>query len=92
MRSNSLGVQLKKTEKELKQHEQEIVDQQQLHELTVKELELVKAAHMISQEECQQLKNRVSPAMHPLPPPPPPSYIGPHTSDLIYSYWDISVL
>ena len=60
MRSNSLGVQLKKTEKELKQHEQEIVDQQQLHELTVKELELAKAAHKISQEECQQLKGRVS--------------------------------
>ncbi len=59
MRSNSLDVQLKKTEKELKQNEQEIADQLQLHELTVKELELVKAAHKIAQEECQQLKIRV---------------------------------
>ena len=59
MRSNSLDIQLKKTEKELKQNEQEIADQQQLHELTVKELELTKAAHKIAQEECQQHKNKV---------------------------------
>ena len=59
MRSNTLGVKLKKTEKELKQHEQEIADQQQLHDLTVKELELVKVSHTIAQEECQQLKTRV---------------------------------
>ena len=60
MRSNSLDIQLKKTEKELKQNEQEIADQQQLHDLTVKELELAKAAHKIAQEECQQHKNKVS--------------------------------
>ena len=59
MRSNSLDVQLKKTEKELKAHEQEIADQQELHELTVKELELVKAAHTIAMDECQQLKSKV---------------------------------
>ena len=59
MRSNSLDIQLKKREKELKQNEQEIADQQTLHDLTVKELELTKAAHKISQEECQQHKNRV---------------------------------
>ena len=59
MRSNSLDIQLKKTEKELKQNEQEIADQQQLHDLTVKELELAKAAHKIAQEECQQHKNKV---------------------------------
>ena len=60
MRSNSLDIQLKKREKELRQNEQEIADQQTLHDLTVKELELAKAAHKISQEECQQHKSRVS--------------------------------
>ena len=44
MKSNSLDIQLKKTERELKQHEQEIADQQELHDLTVKELELTKNA------------------------------------------------
>ena len=61
MQSNSLGIKLKKTEKELKQQEQEIADQQELHQLTVKELELCKASLKISQEECQQLNGRVSP-------------------------------
>lgn len=60
MRSNSLDVKLRKTEKELKAHEQEIADQQELHTLTVKELELVKAAHTIAVTECQQLKTKVS--------------------------------
>ena len=59
MRSNSLDVELKKKEKELKAHEQEIADQQELHELTVKELDLVKAAHNIAVTECQQLKTKV---------------------------------
>ena len=59
MKSNTLGVKLEKTEKELKQHEEEIADQQELHELTLKELELVKSAHQISQNECQQLKAKV---------------------------------
>lgn len=59
MRSNSLDKQLKKTEKELKHHEQEIADQQELHDLTVKELELTKTAHKISQEEVHQYKSKV---------------------------------
>ena len=59
MRSNSLDIKLKKTEKELKQHEQEIADQQELHELTVKELELSKASHKIAQQEVQQHKTKV---------------------------------
>ena len=59
MRSNSLDVKLRKTEKELKAHEQEIADQQELHTLTVKELELAKAAHSIAVTECQQLKSKV---------------------------------
>ena len=60
MKSNSLDIKLKKTEKELKQHEQEIADQQDLHELTVKELELTKASHKIAQEEVQQHKQKVN--------------------------------
>ena len=59
MRSNSLGMKLKKTEDELKQQEQEIADQHQLHQLTLKELELIKSAHQITQQECQQLRARV---------------------------------
>ena len=59
MRSNSLDMKLRKTEKELKAHEQEIADQQELHSLTVKELELAKAAHTIAVTECQQLKTKV---------------------------------
>ena len=59
MRSNSLDIKLKKTEKELKQHEQEIADQLELHELTVKELELTKASHKIAQEEIKQHKQKV---------------------------------
>jgi hypothetical protein len=60
MRSNSLDVKLRETEKELKAHEQEIADQQELHTLTVKELELAKAAHSIAVTECQQLKTKMS--------------------------------
>lgn len=59
MKSNSLDIKLKKMEKELQQQEQEIADQQELHELTVKELELTKAAHKISQEEVQHHKQKV---------------------------------
>ena len=59
MRSNSLDIKLKKAEKELKQQEQEISDQQELHDLTVKELELAKASHKISQEEVQHHKQKV---------------------------------
>ena len=59
MRSNSLGIRLEKTEKELKQHEQEIADQQELHQLTVKELELVKASYKIAQQEVVQYKTKV---------------------------------
>ena len=71
MRSNSLDVKLRETEKELKAHEQEIADQQELHTLTVKELELAKAAHSIAVTECQQLKTKVS---FPLPAFLTPSY------------------
>eukprot|EP00731_Ephydatia_muelleri_P021322 Em0013g1049a len=60
MRSNSLGVKLRKTEDELRQQEQEIADQHQLHQLTLKELELIKSAHQITQQECQQLKTKMS--------------------------------
>ena len=63
MRSNSLDVKLRKTEEELRQQEQEIVDQQQLHELTVKDLDITRASLEISQKECQQLKTRVSTCM-----------------------------
>lgn len=59
MRSNSLGMKLKKTEDELRQQEQEIADQHQLHQLTLKELELIKSAHQITQQECHQLKAKV---------------------------------
>ncbi len=59
MRSNSLGIKLKKMERELKQQEQEIADQHELHELTVKELELTKTAHKIAQEEVHQHKQKV---------------------------------
>jgi len=59
MRSNSLGIKLKKMEEELKQQEQEIADQHELHELTVKELELTKSAHKIAQEEIQHHKQKV---------------------------------
>ena len=59
MKSNSLDIKLKKTERELKQQEQEIADQQDLHELTVKELELAKASHKIAQEEVQHHKQKV---------------------------------
>lgn len=64
MRSNSLDIKLKKTEKELRQHEQEIADQHDLHELMVKELELTKAAHKIAQEEVQQHKLKVNSTDH----------------------------
>ena len=60
MRSNSLDIKLKKTEKELKQHEQEIADQLELHELTVKELDLTKASLTIAQEEIKQYKQKVA--------------------------------
>lgn len=60
MRSNSLGLKLQKTEKELKAQEQEIVDQQELHELTVKELELTKASCKIAQQEVVRYKSKVS--------------------------------
>ena len=50
---------LRKTEDELRQQEQEIADQHQLHQLTLKELELIKSAHQITQQECQQLKTKV---------------------------------
>lgn len=60
MRSNSLDIKLKKTEKELKQHEQEIADQLELHELTVKELDLTKASLTIAQEEIKQHKQKVT--------------------------------
>ena len=50
---------LKKAEDELKQQEQEIADQQQLHQLTLKELDLIKSAHQITQQECQQLRSKV---------------------------------
>ena len=59
MRSNSLDIKLKKTEKELKQHEQEISDQLELHELTVKELDLTKSSLKIAQEEIKQHKQKV---------------------------------
>jgi hypothetical protein len=59
MRSNSLGIKLKETEEELRQNEQEIADQQQLHQLTVKDLELNQASLELAQKECQQLKTRV---------------------------------
>lgn len=59
MRWNFLDIKLKKTEEELKQHEQEIADQHELHELIVKELELTKASHKIAQEEIQQRKQKV---------------------------------
>ncbi len=60
MRSNSLGLKLQKTEKELKAQEQEIVDQQELHELTVKELDLTKASCKIAQQEVVRYKSKVS--------------------------------
>lgn len=59
MKSNSLDVKLRKTEEELRQHEQEIADQQQLHKLTIKDLELNQASLELAQKECQQLKIRV---------------------------------
>ena len=59
MRSNSLDIKLRKTEKELKQHEQEIADQLELHELTVKELDLTKTSLKIAQEEIKQYKQKV---------------------------------
>ena len=59
MKSNSLDSQLKKKEEELKQQEQEIADQTQLHELTVKELQLGRESLEISQKECSGLKTRV---------------------------------
>ena len=59
MRSNSLDVQLRKKKEELEHQEQEIADQQQLHLLTVKELEISKASLELSQRECQQLKTKV---------------------------------
>ncbi len=60
MKSNSLDIKLKKTEEELKQHEQEIADQHELHKLTVKELELSKESHKIAQDQIQQQKQKVS--------------------------------
>ena len=59
MQSNSLGLKLQKTQKELKAHEQEIADQQELHELTVKELDLTKASYKIAQQEVAQYKSKV---------------------------------
>ncbi len=59
MKSSSLDSQLKKKEEELKLQEQEIVDQTQLHELTVKELQLSRDSLDISQQECSGLKTRV---------------------------------
>lgn len=73
MKSNSLDVKLRETEKELKAHEQEIADQQELHSLTVKELELAKAAHSIAVTECQQLKTKAS-FLHIYPPHLHPPY------------------
>ena len=60
IRSNSLDIQLRKTEEELCQQEQKIVDQHQIHQLTVKDLDITRASLEISQKECQQLKTRVS--------------------------------
>lgn len=59
MRSNSLDVQLRKKKEELQNQEQEIADQQQLHTLTVKELEISKASLELAQRECLQLKTKV---------------------------------
>lgn len=59
MKSNSLDSKLKKKEEEVKQQEQEIADQTQLHDLTVKELQLCRDSLEISQQECTGLKNRV---------------------------------
>ena len=59
MKSNTLDVKLRKREEELRLQEQEIADQTQLHELTVKELELARDTLEVTQKECGQLKKRV---------------------------------
>ena len=59
MKSNTLDVKLRKREEELRLQEQEIADQTQLHELTVKELELSRDSLEVTQKECGQLKTRV---------------------------------
>ena len=68
MKSSSLDSQLKKKEEELKLQEQEIVDQTQLHELTVKELQLSRESLEISQQECAGLKTRVGHSVWCVPP------------------------
>ena len=64
MKSNTLDSKLKKKEEELKLQEQEIADQTQLHELTVKELELSRESLEVTQRECSGLKTRVGPTIH----------------------------
>lgn len=60
MRSNSLDSKLKAKEVELKRHEQEIADQDEVHKMKVQELEQYKDQYRKSQEEVKALKAKIS--------------------------------
>lgn len=60
MRSNSLDSKLKAKEVELKRHEQEIADQDEVHKMKVLELEQYKEQCKKSQDEAKILKAKIS--------------------------------
>ncbi|KAL9983864.1 hypothetical protein ACROYT_G006107 [Oculina patagonica] len=60
MRSNSLDSKLKAKEVELKRHEQEIADQDEVHKMKVQELEAYKDQCRKSQEDVKALKAKIS--------------------------------
>ena len=60
MRSNSLDSKLKAKEVELKRHEQEIADQDEVHKMKVLELEQYKEQCKKSQDETKILKAKIS--------------------------------
>ncbi|KAJ8026314.1 hypothetical protein HOLleu_34125 [Holothuria leucospilota] len=59
VKSNSLGMKLKKTEEELQIHQQETNDQLELHNAKIKELNSLKQAHSDATAELESLRVRV---------------------------------
>ena len=58
MKSASLDSELKKKEKELKHHEQELLDQQEVFQIKMKELETLKESHKELFREATQLREK----------------------------------
>ncbi|XP_048584681.1 coiled-coil domain-containing protein 186 [Nematostella vectensis] len=60
MKSNSLDHKLKQKEDELRKHEQEIADQDEVHRMRLVELESLKENQTKQQEALQESKNKIS--------------------------------